>query len=137
MKKVMVRAWEIAKAAVVKFGGKVKEYFAQALAMAWAEVKNATTEHFGFTVARKLNGTMYFAVDDIEGLDVFYLGWKFNLKGQKVTTRHKIVDGKPGVEKATGRRVMIFSATMDNVLEIKVGDKVETVDLNRGNLIWS
>lgn len=39
MKKVMVRAWEIARKAVVKFGGKVKEYFAQALAMAWKEVK--------------------------------------------------------------------------------------------------
>lgn len=39
MKKVMVRAWEIAKEAVTKFGGKVKEYFAQALRMAWAEIK--------------------------------------------------------------------------------------------------
>ncbi|GAB6931609.1 hypothetical protein JCM10914A_55920 [Paenibacillus sp. JCM 10914] len=39
MKNVMVRAWEIAKAAVTRFGGKVKEYFAQALAMAWRETK--------------------------------------------------------------------------------------------------
>lgn len=39
MKNVMVRAWEIAKAAVVKFGGKVREYFAAALKMAWAEAK--------------------------------------------------------------------------------------------------
>ncbi|QQZ64493.1 hypothetical protein JI735_34195 (plasmid) [Paenibacillus sonchi] len=39
MKEVMVRAWEIARGAVVRFGGKVKEYFAQALAMAWKEVK--------------------------------------------------------------------------------------------------
>jgi len=37
MKTVMVRAWKIAKAAVVKFGGKVKEYFAAALTQAWAE----------------------------------------------------------------------------------------------------
>lgn len=41
MKNVMVRAWEIAKAAVVKFGGKAREYIAQALAMAWKEVKTA------------------------------------------------------------------------------------------------
>lgn len=41
MKNVMTRAWEIAKEGVKKFGGKVKEYFAQALVMAWAEVKNA------------------------------------------------------------------------------------------------
>ncbi|EHQ62313.1 hypothetical protein PDENDC454_10495 [Paenibacillus dendritiformis C454] len=39
MKNVMARAWEIAKAAVLKFGGKAKEYFAQALVMAWAEIK--------------------------------------------------------------------------------------------------
>lgn len=39
MKNVMVRAWEIAKAAVVNFGGKVTEYFAAALKQAWALVK--------------------------------------------------------------------------------------------------
>lgn len=39
MKNVMTRAWEIAKAGVVKFGGKVKEYFSQALVMAWSEVE--------------------------------------------------------------------------------------------------
>lgn len=39
----MTRAWEIAKEGVKKFGGKVKEYFAQALVMAWAEVKNVKT----------------------------------------------------------------------------------------------
>lgn len=36
MKNVMTKAWEIAKEAVAKFGGKVKEYFAEALKMAWA-----------------------------------------------------------------------------------------------------
>lgn len=40
MKKVMVRAWEIAKEAVQKFGGKVKEFFQQALIIAWSEIKN-------------------------------------------------------------------------------------------------
>lgn len=39
MKNVMTRAWEIAKEAVVKFGGKVKEYFALSLKMAWDEIK--------------------------------------------------------------------------------------------------
>jgi hypothetical protein len=37
---VMKKAWEIAKAAVVKFGGKVKEYFTESLKMAWAIAKN-------------------------------------------------------------------------------------------------
>lgn len=40
MKNVMTRAWKIARKGVKKFGGKVSEYLAQALVMAWAEVKN-------------------------------------------------------------------------------------------------
>lgn len=37
----MVRAWEIAKEGQMKFGGKVKEFFAAALKIAWEEVKGA------------------------------------------------------------------------------------------------
>jgi len=37
MKNVMVRAWEIARVAVAKFGGSAREFFAQALVMAWTE----------------------------------------------------------------------------------------------------
>lgn len=39
MKNVMTIAWEIARKGAAKFGGKVKSYFAQALKMAWAQVK--------------------------------------------------------------------------------------------------
>jgi hypothetical protein len=39
MKNVMKRAWEIARQGVKKFGGKVKEYFAEALRIAWKEFK--------------------------------------------------------------------------------------------------
>jgi len=39
MKNVMKKAWEIAKRGQEKFGGNVKEYFAEALKMAWAIVK--------------------------------------------------------------------------------------------------
>lgn len=42
MKNVMAKAWEIAREGVRKFGGKVKQYFAVALKMAWDEVKEAT-----------------------------------------------------------------------------------------------
>lgn len=41
MKNVMAKAWEIARGAVNKFGGKVSEYFSQALRMAWAYCKAA------------------------------------------------------------------------------------------------
>jgi hypothetical protein len=36
---VMKKAWEIAREGQKKFGGKVKEYFSQALKMAWSIVK--------------------------------------------------------------------------------------------------
>lgn len=41
MKNVMTKAWEIAREGQEKYGGKVKEYFAEALKMAWAIVKAA------------------------------------------------------------------------------------------------
>lgn len=41
MKNVMKNAWEIARNAVVKFGGNVKEYFAASLKLAWANAKCA------------------------------------------------------------------------------------------------
>ena len=39
MKKVMVKAWEIAREGQKKFGGKVSEYLSEALKIAWAIVK--------------------------------------------------------------------------------------------------
>ena len=43
MTNVMTRAWDIAKEGQNKFGGKVKEYFAESLKMAWAETKAPKT----------------------------------------------------------------------------------------------
>lgn len=40
MRNVMKKAWEIARDGVRKFGGNVKEYFAEALRMAWTIVKS-------------------------------------------------------------------------------------------------
>ena len=38
---VMRMAWEIARKGAARFGGKVKEYFAEALKMAWTIIKNS------------------------------------------------------------------------------------------------
>lgn len=43
MKKVMKRAWELAKEGVTKFGGKVREYFVASLSIAWEEIKEMST----------------------------------------------------------------------------------------------
>ena len=39
MKNVMTIAWEIAREGVEKFGGNVKEYFAESLRLAWKKIK--------------------------------------------------------------------------------------------------
>lgn len=39
----MTKAWEIAKEAVKKFGGKAIEYIAEAMKMAWAAAKGGNT----------------------------------------------------------------------------------------------
>lgn len=56
MKNVMIKAWEIAKAAVIQFGGSSKEYIAEAMRMAWAEFKTpAKIEHSIDTVKALVN----------------------------------------------------------------------------------
>jgi hypothetical protein len=40
-KEIMVNAWRIAREGQKAFGGKVSEYFAEALKMAWAQAKNS------------------------------------------------------------------------------------------------
>ncbi|MGC4375943.1 hypothetical protein WD019_03225 [Fictibacillus sp. Mic-4] len=54
---VMKRAWEIARKGVERFGGKVKEYFAEALRMAWAEVKKANYVHKMVVIGNKASMT--------------------------------------------------------------------------------
>ena len=45
LKNIMTRAWEIAREAVANFGGKVVEYIAEAMKMAWAETRSAVDEN--------------------------------------------------------------------------------------------
>lgn len=86
MKKIMKRAWEIAKNAAEKFGGKAREYMAEALRMAWAEAKGAVkqsrediiaalTKKFGRWTKKASNGKVYdriyFNATDL-GMEVSY-----------------------------------------------------------------
>lgn len=47
---IMIRAWNIAKRAEVKFRGKASEYFAMALKMAWAEYRLAKAPKAEITI---------------------------------------------------------------------------------------
>lgn len=55
MKEVMCKAWEIAKNAAKKFGGKAIEYIGGALKMAWKAVKGLTNEQIEALVSKGYN----------------------------------------------------------------------------------
>lgn len=76
-KEIMVNAWEIAKEGQKNFGGKVSEYFAEALKMAWAQAKNGldieALEKKGFN--RWTKGDMdrlYFSIEKAGALELDY-----------------------------------------------------------------
>ncbi len=76
-KKIMKNAWKIARKGQKAFGGKVSEYFAQALKMAWAQSKNTidieALEKKGF--CRWTKGDMdrlYFSLEKSGALELDY-----------------------------------------------------------------
>lgn len=127
MKNVMVRAWEIARTAVIKFGGKVKEYFSQALTIAWKEAKNVVEEvaHFGYMVAAKNDQMIMFALEDKEGLHV-YPAW--NNRNPQYELEYQT-----GMNKQTGKTVRFYTAeTFKADLEIVCGEVSELLLINKG-----
>lgn len=76
-KELMENAWEIAREGQKAFGGKVSEYFAQALKMAWAQAKNGldveALEQKGFSRWSKGNmDRLYFNIEKSGDLDADY-----------------------------------------------------------------
>lgn len=61
MKNVMTIAWEIAKKGAAKFGGAVKSYFAQALKMAWAQIKEVSVKS-QIVLAGKKGDSLFVAI---------------------------------------------------------------------------
>ncbi|MEE4578842.1 hypothetical protein [Paenibacillus polymyxa] len=124
MKNVMTRAWEIAKNAVVKFGGKVKEYFSQALVIAWKEAKS-TSDHFGYVIAGQNETMIAFVLEAQEGLHV-YPAWN-NRNAQYELTYQE------GVNKQTGKAIRLYQVeTFKTELEIVCGAKTELMYIKRG-----
>lgn len=78
MKNVMAKAWEIARVAKIRFGGNVKEYFAESLKEAWRQVKTeskkitkkaeivflATIEKFTNLIAKVENAVKKYIISD-------------------------------------------------------------------------
>lgn len=76
-KEIMVNAWRIAREGQKAFGGKVREYVAQALKMAWAQAKGGINidalEQKGFSRWSKGNmDRLYFNIQKSGHMDVDY-----------------------------------------------------------------
>ena len=76
-KEIMSNAWKIAREGQKEFGGKVSEYFAQALKMAWAQAKNSidieALEKKGFNRWTKGNmDRLYFSLEKAGALELDY-----------------------------------------------------------------
>lgn len=76
-KEIMSKAWEIAREGQKAFGGKVSEYFAEALKMAWAQAKNTidieALEKKGFSRWTKGNmDRLYFNIEKSGDLELDY-----------------------------------------------------------------
>lgn len=136
MKNVMTRAWEIAREGVTKFGGKVKEYFAQALVMAWAEIKNAA--EIGFEKLGGKNGVMFFIVNDHKDVEVSFLTEEKNFyTGKTYVKRNKINDFKTGTNNKTGKYARLYNVAIHcGDIEIKLGNKVEIIKNSYDKSKW-
>jgi len=110
MKNVMTRAWEIAKQGQKKFGGKVKEFFAIALKMAWKEIKKmakviknineriiltANHDTFEYTVEGERNGKIFWKREGIKEDDKKNEAYAYLKSGKGINTVsfYKIKDG--------------------------------------------
>lgn len=106
----MSKAWEIARQGQKKFGGQIKEYFSQALRMAWGIVKKSMdrVDKIGFIQMKDNDGYKFFAVKDVEGIQVNLLSEKSGING-KYTHRKSIVNSCHfGNHKQTGEPLRIY-----------------------------
>ena len=89
-KQSMKRAWEIAREGVEKFGGKVSEYIAEALHIAWGETK--TRKKVTINVRHQPSGGREW-VAEIVGR---HPKWKFDRNFLNATARNWSSSGKTG-----------------------------------------
>lgn len=119
MKNVMTRAWEIAKEGQRKFGGKVSEYLAEALKMAWAETRRPkqvkVSVNYGWKkcYVAKINGT--------------HPKWKLDRSFLKADKKHRSYSGKTGHDE--------FYIMEDGIYEKASGDNREYFIIENGTLV--
>lgn len=128
MTNVMTQAWEIAYKGQNKFGGKVKEYFTQALKMAWALVKKSAVSFKG-TVREAENVELQGSVKQIawaesireKAIDPLYReviteDWKTGQPKRPLNNMLPVLSGKVAVEDYLNERPASRHDTIINSL---------------------
>lgn len=121
MKNVMVRAWEIAKGAVNKFGGSTREYFAQALSMAWKESRKPQTVEFRTTTGSNKHKSWVAAITGVGGKYKFVREFINNFKNTGTDHVYNLVDGFYHVSTAAQKfYIQVSNGDWDYVEEYEI-----------------
>ncbi|AHD06421.1 hypothetical protein [Paenibacillus larvae] len=137
---VMKKAWEIAKAAVKKFGGKVKEYFAEALRMAWAEIKKVSAtsvEDLGFVYMGLKQDLHRFIVD--AGVVVHQIYVRKNIhQGTTSDVKEVLEPVASGKNNKTGADANFYWFDVCSAYEYEITKNGETFRFKpqNGKLVW-
>lgn len=116
MKQVMKRAWEIAKTGVNKFGGKVREYFAASLSIAWKEIKTMSNVIATF---EKLDGKV-----QVEVTAGIFGGINVAINGEKFKGETKMVRGQWAYSIHNAKAAKL----MERLTGVKLKDTVNFAD---------
>lgn len=104
MKNVMAYAWNIAKAAAKKHGGKAIQYISGSLKMAWALHKKAQKSEYKMVVTANMdtktntvefhtNGVCGTVESNLTKMDYVGIVNKFARRGAKIMEMYRLMDG--------------------------------------------
>ena len=110
MKNVMTTAWKIAKEGAAKFGGSVKSYFAEALKMAWAQVK---------VVAFDTTSVLAVGLQGENG----YIAIPANVKVERVVDGIRHIATAQEIENSKGEKYNMYAILLDLKFRVDVGGK--------------
>ncbi|EJW14744.1 hypothetical protein [Paenibacillus alvei] len=140
MKNVMTRAWKIAKSAVVKFGGSAIEYFAEALRMAWKEIKQGGVtllEKLGFHNVGKKQDMFHFIVNS--DVQVFQVRVNKDPYGNNYDIKKELEAIATGKSNKTGMDIRMYRFDVCSAYEYEIALDKESARFkldNKGQLVW-
>lgn len=91
---------------------------------------------FGFAVAKKVNGMLYFFVDDVEGIEVSLLSKKQGMNGEYI--KKDVMSCKIGHHQELNKQMRLYSVALSNyAFEVKVNGQSAVCEIARGALNWN